>query len=240
MSSQPNPALAVRCRDLHKAYRVGEARVEALRGVELAVHAGELFLLAGPSGCGKTTLISILGAILSPDRGRCEVFGQDPNAMDERQRVHFRGATVGFVFQAFNLLPALSAQQNVAVPLLLNRVPRARAMARAQELLAAVGLGGREQALPGQLSGGQQQRVAVARALVHEPRLIVCDEPTSNLDHETGLEVMGLLRQVARNPQRALVVVSHDPRILGFADRIGHMDDGRITDITAGEAGEQL
>lgn len=232
--SNSRTGTAVECRNLHKDFGSGAASVSALRGVDLDVYRGELLMLVGPSGSGKTTLISIIAAILDRDAGQCDVFGRDPSQMSETERVRFRGATIGFVFQTFNLLPALSARLNVAIPLLLNGESRVRAMEQAQAGLESVGLGGRADALPPQLSGGQQQRVAIARALIHRPRLIVCDEPTSNLDHQTGIEVMDLLRNVAQDPERALIVVTHDPRILGAADRIAHMDDGRIVDVTAG------
>jgi putative ABC transport system ATP-binding protein len=148
--------------------------------------------------------------------------------MTQRTKTRFRGENVGFVFQAFNLLPTLSAAENASVPLLINGMARSKALDRAKEMLARVGLGDRAHSLPAQLSGGQQQRVAIARALVHGPKLIVCDEPTSALDHETGHKVMDLLREVALGEGRALVIVTHDARIFGFADRIARMDDGRI------------
>ncbi len=228
--------LAVRCRGITKSYGTGEARVPALRGIDLDVFRGELLMLVGPSGCGKTTLISVLAAILDQDAGECSVLGRDLRSLSQRERARFRGATIGFVFQQLNLLPALSAVENVAVPLLINGVSRHAALERAAAVLGEVGLGERLQALPAQLSGGQQQRVAIARALVHEPRLIVCDEPTSALDHQTGHNVMELMRRVATGPDRALVVVTHDARIFGFADRIAHMDDGRILDVVRGES----
>ena len=178
-------------------------------------------MLVGPSGCGKTTLISIIAAILDRDNGECEVLGRDASHMDRSERARFRGASMGFVFQTFNLLPALTVVENTAAPLLINGVPRA-------------------QALPGQLSGGQQQRVAIARALVHSPKLVLCDEPTSNLDRETGYVMMEILRNVARSPYRALVVVTHDSRIFEFADRIARMDDGRIVEIAEGRKSERL
>lgn len=225
--------LAVQCHDVTKTYGTGSAQVQALRGVNLDVQTGELLMLVGPSGCGKTTLISVIAGILDHDTGSCLVFEQDFKRMAQRARTQYRGTTIGFVFQSFNLLPALTAVENVAVPLLINGMRRREALARARELLIQVGLGERTQALPGQLSGGQQQRVATARALVHEPRLIVCDEPTSALDAETGQRVMDLLRAMALRPDRALVIVTHDTRIFGFADRIAKMDDGRIEKIVA-------
>lgn len=226
------PEIAVQCRGLTKSYGSDEARVMALRGADLDIYCGELFMLVGPSGCGKTTLISIIAALLDQDGGSCTTLDHNLQSMDKGERAHFRGTSIGFVFQTFNLLPALTIAENVAVPLLINRVPRKQAEARARAVLDSVGLGARADSLPAQLSGGQQQRVAIARALVHEPRLIICDEPTSNLDHETGQHMMQLLRNVAKAPERALVVVTHDPRIFEFADRIGQMDDGQIVEIT--------
>jgi putative ABC transport system ATP-binding protein len=224
--------VAVRCRGVTKSYGAGDAEVMALRGVDLDVQRGELLMLVGPSGCGKTTLISIITAILDADRGQCEVLGRDLSRMDENERARFRGNCIGFVFQAFNLLPALSALENVSVPLLIQGLPRKAAELRARAVLDSVGLGGRLDARPAKLSGGQQQRVAIARALVHEPALIICDEPTSNLDHQTGHEMMDILRDVARAPGRALVVVTHDTRIFEFADRIARMEDGKIIEVT--------
>ncbi|HXK22329.1 MAG TPA: ABC transporter ATP-binding protein [Myxococcota bacterium] len=223
--------VAVSVRGLTKTYGAGEARVMALRGVDLDVRRGELLMLVGPSGCGKTTLISVIAAILDQSGGEVRVLERDLRMLSERERARFRGETIGFVFQAYNLIPALTAAENAAVPLLIQGVPRSRALERAREVLDAVGLTARADARPAQLSGGQQQRVAIARALVHEPRIIVCDEPTSALDAETGHAVMELLQRVAQSSERALVVVTHDARIFGFADRIAHMDDGRIQRI---------
>lgn len=223
--------LAVRCRGVTKSFGVGDAKQAALRGVDMEVYQGELLMLVGPSGCGKTTLLSIITAILDPDGGDCEVLGRDVLHMPPDERTRFRGTSIGFVFQAFNLLPALTALENVCVPLLINGASRGEAEAGARSALAAVGLGERADATPSQLSGGQQQRMAIARALVHSPRLVVCDEPTSNLDHETGHEMMKILRARVQAPNRALIVVTHDSRIFGFADRIAHMDDGRVVEV---------
>jgi len=227
--------VAVVCRGVRKSYGTGGAQVIALRGIELEVRRGELMMLVGPSGCGKTTLISVIAGILDHDAGECAVFGRDFKSMGTRERTIYRGRTIGFVFQSFNLLPTLTAAENVAIPLLINGAERRVALGKAKELLAQVGLGDRCAALPGQLSGGQQQRVAIARALVHDPRLIVCDEPTSALDHETGQRVMELLKDVALKQERALVIVTHDARIFGFADRIAKMDDGRIVKMIESE-----
>ena len=230
-TAPPNRDIAVRCRGLTKTYGSGDASVMALRGIDLEVRRGELLMVVGPSGCGKTTLISVIAAILGQDAGQCEVLGRDLKNMDQKERTRFRGESIGYVFQMFNLLPALSALENVSIPLLLNGASRSEAESRAEEALQAVGLGTRPDARPSHLSGGQQQRVAIARALVHDPKLIVCDEPTSNLDHVAGHSMMELLRSAARNPDRALIVVTHDPRIFEFADRIARMDDGKIVEI---------
>lgn len=228
--------LAVLCKGVTKTYSTGGTKVHALRGVDLDIRMGELMMLVGPSGCGKTTLISVIAGILNRDGGECRVFGEDFDQMGTRARTRLRGQTVGFVFQQFNLLPALTATQNVAVPLLINGESQGAAMKRAREVLEKVGLKDKLNTLPKELSGGQQQRVAIARALVHGPRLIVCDEPTSALDHETGHVIMRMLKNVALDAQRALVIVTHDARIFGFADRIAKMDDGTVMEVVSPEA----
>ncbi len=219
---------AVFIRDLTKTFVTGEARVQALRGVNLNVRIGELLMLVGPSGCGKTTLISVIAGILNHDGGDCLVFGENLREMPQGKKTIFRGANVGFVFQAYNLIPSLTVEENVAVPLLITGKTRREALLRAREMLERINLGDKLNALPGNLSGGQQQRVAIARALVHSPRLIVCDEPTSALDADTGRLVMEVLRNTALASDRAIIVVTHDNRIFNFADRIAKMDDGRI------------
>jgi putative ABC transport system ATP-binding protein len=232
--------LAVHCRGVTKSYGTGDATVNALRGVDIDVRRGELLMIVGPSGCGKTTLISIIAAILDQDDGRCEVVGRDLQRMDESERAHFRGSSIGFVFQVFNLLPALTATENVAVPLLISGISWKQAESRARESLQLVGLGMRLGSFPAQLSGGQQQRVAIARALVHDPKLIVCDEPTSSLDHETGRAMMATIRGIAKSPDRTVIVVTHDTRIFEFADRIARMDDGKIVEFMGGERREHV
>jgi putative ABC transport system ATP-binding protein len=232
-------SVVVRCRGLTKSYGEGMARVEALRGIDLDVKGGELLMIVGPSGCGKTTLISIITAILEQNAGVCEVLGQETLKMEPAARIKLRAEDIGFVFQSFNLLPALTALENVSVPLLINGMKRHEAEAKAREVLETVGLGERLTAAVTQLSGGQQQRVAIARALVHNPRLVVCDEPTSNLDHRTGHEVMNVLRDRARKEGRALIVVTHDSRIFEYADRFARMEDGRIIEVLeASERGQ--
>jgi putative ABC transport system ATP-binding protein len=224
-------SLAVECRGVTKAFGVGDARVLALRGVDLEVPAGELTLLVGPSGCGKTTLISIVAGLLEPTEGKVNVLGENLTDMTSRTKVAFRGRNIGFVFQQYNLLPSLTAAENVAVPLLIEGRPRAAAVARGRELLTAVGMGDRANAPPSELSGGQQQRVAIARALIHDPRLLVCDEPTAALDAQSGQTIMEMIRTVAVQPGRAVIVVTHDSRVFAFGDRIVTMSDGRVDSV---------
>ena len=226
-------APAVLCRAVTKSYVSGPTKVMALRGVDLEVRLGELLMLVGPSGCGKTTLISVVAGILDHDEGECRVFQEDLRAMGRNPKTLFRGKNVGFVFQAFNLLPTLTALENVSIPLLLLGLKKAEAQSRALEMLTRVGLADRLQSLPAQLSGGQAQRVAIARALVHRPRLIVCDEPTSALDADTGHKVLEVFRETALAEDRALIIVTHDNRIFNFADRIARMEDGRIVSVEA-------
>ena len=224
---------AVVCRAVTKNYGSGQAVVRALRGVDLDVSQNELLMLVGPSGCGKTTLISVIAGVLDRDEGQCTVFGKDFSKLSSGERVRFRGQTIGFVFQAFNLIPTLTIAENVSVPLLLQGVSRREAIDRSREVLGRVGLGDRWRDTPTKLSGGQQQRVAISRAIVHRPRLIVCDEPTSALDHATGMKVMELLREAAGGEGKGLIVVTHDNRIFEFADRIAHMDDGQVDKIVS-------
>jgi putative ABC transport system ATP-binding protein len=229
--SADHPQVAVTCRGLTKAFGDGDARVMALRGVDMDVYGGQMTLLVGESGCGKTTLISVIAGLLDPTDGEVGVLGQNLRKLRGARLVNFRGKNIGFVFQQYNLLPALNAAENAAVPLLIAGMRRADAVARATKILDAVGMGSRAWSLPSQLSGGQQQRVAIARALVHEPKLLVCDEPTAALDAQSGKTVMELLRRVAVQPGRAVIVVTHDSRVFGFGDRIVHMSDGRIVNV---------
>jgi putative ABC transport system ATP-binding protein len=213
--------------------------VQALRGVDFETRFGELSFLVGPSGCGKTTLISIIAGLLDRTDGELSVLGTSLDDLSPSDRVLFRRRNIGFIFQQFNLLPALTAAENVAVPLITAGMPRRRAVDQASALLAQLGLGTRLNALPSTLSGGQQQRVAIARALVHEPRLVVCDEPTAALDHASGEAVMDLLAASAVRPGRTVIVVTHDTRVFHYAHSIAHMDDGRIVSVTRADGREQ-
>ena len=215
-----------------KTYGTGETAVAALTGATLDIRAGEVTLIEGPSGSGKTTLISILGLLLTPTAG--EVWLEDKNVagLGERELPGLRARNFGFVFQGFNLFPALSALENVAIAIRMKN-PRARgADAEARRLLDQVGLGSRAHHLPADLSGGQKQRVAIARALGGNPPILIGDEPTAALDTKTALSVMELLRELASTEHRAVVVVTHDPRLERFADRVVRVEDGHIEAIT--------
>jgi putative ABC transport system ATP-binding protein len=225
-----NNSIAISTNDLRKRFGNGGG-VEALRGVNFEARLGELTFLVGPSGCGKTTLLSVITGLLDATAGDVEVLGQRAEHLPPTQRVLFRRENIGFVFQQYNLLPALTAAENAAVPLIAAGVKRKEAVDRARSLLDQLGLNGRRDALPATLSGGQQQRVAIARALIHEPRLVVCDEPTAALDHETGEAVMKLIAANAVHPDRAAIVVTHDARVFHHADVIAHMDDGQIVKV---------
>lgn len=229
---QPNERWdAVACRGVKKHFGEGDARVEVLRGVDFGATLGEMTFLVGPSGCGKTTLISVIAGLLDPSEGRLDVLGHEHGELNGTARVLFRRRNLGFVFQQYNLLPSLTAAENAAVPLIADGVRRSVAVKRATELLDRLGMGEKAGAMPKVLSGGQQQRVALARALVHEPRLIICDEPTAALDHKTGESVMQLLATAAVAPDRAVIVVTHDNRVFHHAHTIAHMDDGVVTRI---------
>jgi putative ABC transport system ATP-binding protein len=240
-SEQTGPAtnvpgnVAVICRGVTKDFGTGEARVRALQDVNVEIAYGCLTLLVGPSGCGKTTLISIMAGLLDPTAGDVTLLGKSRRELNGRQLVRFRAQNIGFVFQQYNLLPALTAAENVAVPLLIRKVPRREAVRQGDEMLQAVGLGDRAHSRPVQLSGGQQQRVAIARALVNEPRLLVCDEPTAALDAHSGRNVMELLRKTTVRPDRAVIVVTHDSRVFDFGDQIISMSDGRVESIQSRE-----
>jgi putative ABC transport system ATP-binding protein len=216
------------CRGVTKEFHADKVTVRALRGIDLEIYPGQLTLLVGPSGCGKTTLLSCIAGILDETAGELQVLGQHLSELSGTQKARFRSENVGFVFQQFNLLPSLTAAENAAIPLIVAGRNRNEAIREAAGMLESMGLREKNDAFPTELSGGQQQRVAIARALVTKPRLIVCDEPTSALDAHTGHSIMELLREIAVQPGRSVVVVTHDPRVLEFADRIATMEDGRV------------
>ncbi len=218
----------IEVKNLVKTYGAGETAVHALKGVDLDVFESELLLLLGASGSGKTTLISIIGGILSATSGKCEIRGKEIVGLAQKQLPKIRLENIGFIFQGFNLFPALNVQENVEIALDLKGVRGGNAKKRAAELLERVGLQEKLKTYPSDLSGGQKQRVAIARALAGEPPIILADEPTAALDSESGKLIMDLLQELAHEKSRAVVVVTHDNRIFEYADRIVEIEDGRI------------
>lgn len=223
--------ITVECKEITKSYGEQETKVLALRGITFQAYKGELLMLVGPSGCGKTTLLSIISGIMSQDSGTCHIYGQDLSTLSSSTLTEYRGKNIGFVFQTLNLIPTLTALENIAIPLILAGVLKLEALRRAEDLLSKVGLHSRRDAYPPHMSGGEKQRVAICRGCIHMPRLIVCDEPTSALDHQTGIAVLQLFREIALTQESTLIIVTHDARILEFADRILHLDDGRIVSL---------
>ena len=222
-------------RNLALAYREGRRTHAVLRDASLRIEGGECVALLGRSGCGKSTLLNLLGAIDKPDAGSVTIDGVALGTLREPERTLFRRRHLGFVYQAFNLIPTLTAVENVALPLELNGIPGPEARHRAGELLETIGIGSRRDAFPDEISGGEQQRVAVARALVHRPRLVLADEPTGNLDSETGPRVLGLLRDLAKDQGGAQLIVTHSLAVARSADRIVTLAEGVVR-----EAGEHL
>jgi putative ABC transport system ATP-binding protein len=220
--------VVVRAVGLARRYKMGDAFVDALRGVDLTIAHGEFVALMGPSGSGKSTVLNLIGGLDRPTSGQVWINGSELSASDERTLTRHRRQHVGFVFQSFNLLPRLTAEENVALPLMFSGVPEKERRARARALLERVGLGPRLTHRPTELSGGEQQRVAVARALVGQPVLLLADEPTGNLDTATGAEIMALLRELNREQWLTLLVVTHDPEVAAFANRIVKLRDGKV------------
>jgi putative ABC transport system ATP-binding protein len=223
--------------DVVKFLGDGAGRVEALRGVSLKVAGGELTLLMGPSGSGKTTLLSILGCMLTPTSGTVHVSGQSTAGAEPEDLAKLRREHIGFVFQSYHLFPTLSALDNVRLALDVRGEAARSARAKAKEAMATVGLSHKVRSYPRELSGGEQQRVAIARAIVANPSAVLADEPTAALDSANGQTVMTVLARIARNPSRGVLVVAHDPRIIPFANRIIHIEDGRIVGVEPGGAG---
>jgi putative ABC transport system ATP-binding protein len=231
METITSSRVVIECRGLTKQFGAGTTAVLALRGVDVSVYAGQLTLLVGPSGCGKTTLLSVVTGILDPTQGEVQVLGRNVARMRSSEKSSFRARRIGMVFQGFHLLPALTSAENACVPLVMGGWSRRQAVAEARKLLAELGMPDAAEKAPFELSSGQQQRVAIARALLHRPPLVVCDEPTSALDQETGAGIMQLLRDAAVERDRAVFVVTHDPRLRRFADRVAVMEDGRIVNV---------
>jgi putative ABC transport system ATP-binding protein len=224
-------SIVVDVRGVEKSFGDGANKLHVLKHVNLQARTGEILMLVGPSGCGKTTLLSAIAGTLKVDSGEVRVFDQPLHQLSGGALTRFRANHIGFIFQQFNLIPTLSIAENVSVPLLIQGKSAGIAQRKAREILEAVGLGPRWNVRPSKLSGGEQQRVAIARALVHEPPLVICDEPTAALDAQNGEIVLDLFRGVARSPDRAVIIVTHDNRIFSYADRIARMDDGEIVDV---------
>ena len=220
--------IAVECRGVVKDFGTGSTKQRVLHGIDWQIPIGATTFLVGPSGCGKTTLISIIAGLLTATQGYVRILDNEITKMRRGRVVRFRADHLGFIFQQFNLLPSLTAVENAAVSLVVQGSTLASAKRQASVLLDRLGMEKNKLKYPNQLSGGQQQRVAIARALVHNPQIVISDEPTASLDAETGREVMELLRQVASAHNRAVIVVTHDNRIYPFADYIATMSDGRI------------
>ncbi|MGW4255939.1 ABC transporter ATP-binding protein [Streptomyces californicus] len=230
LAEDPARTVMVRVEDLHRSYGSGEAAVHALRGVSFDIPRGELVALKGRSGSGKTTLLNLVGGLDAPDGGRITVDGTEIVGLGEKGLLELRRDRVGFIFQSFGLIPILSAAENVGVPLRLRKADPAERDERVALLLSLVGLADHAEQRPGELSGGQQQRVAIARALANRPALLIADEPTGQLDAETGLAVMELLRAVVRSENVTALVATHDPQLLGLADRVLELSDGHIVE----------
>lgn len=227
-SRQTRSGPLLRARDLRKTYELGRRKVEVLRGISFDVDAGEFVAMRGASGSGKSTLLHLLGGLDVPDAGTIEFDGETLGGLGPARLAAFRNRQVGFVFQAYHLIPELDAVENVCLPARIGRRGAAETEARARELLARVGLSDRLDHLPAELSGGEQQRVAIARALIHRPRLVLADEPTGNLDSQTGGGIMDLLCALQREEGMTLVMVTHDPRVAARAPRSLELEDGRV------------
>ncbi|WP_246128358.1 ABC transporter ATP-binding protein [Planctopirus ephydatiae] len=213
------------------SFKTAAGTVSVLKGVDFEAPIGKLTMLVGPSGCGKTTLISLIAGLLRGASGTMEVFGNEVLTMSASMLVPYRLKNIGFIFQQYNLLAGLTASENVAVPLVASGTGWPVALEKGRILLGKLGMNAHIDKLPSQLSGGQQQRVAIARTLIHEPRLLLCDKPTAALDGQSGKVVMNLLKELAVADDRAAIVVSHDPRVYSFADRVVHMEDGLVAKV---------
>ncbi|HEV2621105.1 MAG TPA: ABC transporter ATP-binding protein [Frateuria sp.] len=220
----------IEIRDLAKVYARGKQKVEVLHHIDLAIAAGDFLALMGPSGSGKTTLLNLIGGLDTPSAGSISVGGQRIDQLGAGALAKWRAANVGFVFQFYNLMPMLSAQRNVELPLLLTKLSASERRQRASIALQLVGLADRASHKPGELSGGQQQRVAIARAIVSDPTLLVCDEPTGDLDRQSAEDVLGLLRTLNREHGKTIVMVTHDPKAAEYANHTLHLDKGTLVE----------
>jgi putative ABC transport system ATP-binding protein len=221
--------VAIETQNLYKTYHTNGIVVEALRGVDLRISTGEFVAVMGPSGCGKSTLLHLLGGLDHPTQGDIFINGIQMNALNESERAVLRRKTIGFVFQAYNLLPNLTVSDNIELPGLLSGESPQKVTARQEQLLETLGISDKERTFPGELSGGEQQRVAIARAIINSPAVLLVDEPTGNLDTTSGTEVMNLLRSL-HNEGQTILLVTHDPKVAGYAARVIFMRDGKLVD----------
>jgi putative ABC transport system ATP-binding protein len=228
MSSDNN--VLVKVRNVHKVYHRGSERIDVLQGVNLDIPQGDFLALMGPSGSGKTTLLNLLGGLDRPTEGALEVAGERIDEMSGGRLARWRSEYIGFVFQLYNLIPVLTAERNVELPLLLTNLSRAERRRRVQIALSVVGLADRAKHYPRQLSGGQEQRVGIARAIVTDPTLLLCDEPTGDLDRKSGDEILALLQALNRDHGKAIVMVTHDPHAAAAARRVVHLEKGRLSE----------
>jgi putative ABC transport system ATP-binding protein len=219
----------VRASGLHKEFKRGSERIDVLQGVDLEIPSGDFLALMGPSGSGKTTLLNLLGGLDSPTRGTIAIAGQQIDKMSSGQLARWRASNIGFVFQLYNLLPVLTAERNVELPLLLTKLSRKERRRHVEVALRVVGLSDRARHYPRQLSGGQEQRVGIARAIVIDPTLLLCDEPTGDLDRKAGDEILDLLQALNRENGKTIVMVTHDPHAAARAKRVLHLDKGVLT-----------
>jgi putative ABC transport system ATP-binding protein len=232
--ASPAPAEAIVTKDLTKWFGTGETKVTAVNGIALVAHFGEMLFLVGPSGSGKTTTLSMMSGILRPNSGTVLVKGADIWTQSEDQLADFRLNTIGFVFQDYHLFPRLTSAENVAIPLILKQRDWKESITEANRILEVVGLKDRGEILPVKLSGGEQQRVAIARAIISSPEILILDEPTASLDGDTGRMIIAFVKEHILNEKRCILIVTHDARINEYADRIIHMEDGRITGLDKG------
>ncbi len=238
MSTTPGPEVIVALRDVQKSYPLGKMVVNAVRGVSFEIHKGEFSALAGPSGSGKTTVLNLIGCVDTPTSGEVMVAGQRTSGLNDNQLTQLRLFKVGFIFQTFNLVPVLSAYQNVEFPLLLQKkVAKDEIKRRVTHYLEKVGLADKMQHRPGELSGGQRQRVAIARALVTEPAIVLADEPTANLDSQTGGEILALMKELNERDGTTFIFSTHDHNVISLADRVLWLADGRLREAGATAAG---
>nr|APZ78707.1 ABC transporter ATP-binding protein [Hyalangium minutum] len=230
LQSNESEGVAACLQDVTKEYQLGKTTVQALRGINLSIAVGSYTVICGPSGSGKSTALQLLGCLDMPTTGRVEIAGQDVIALSDKARTSFRAQHLGFVFQNFNLVPVLTALENVEYPLQLTVRDAAERRERAQKMLEAVGLGAMLQRRPAELSGGQRQRVAVARAMVKRPKLVLADEPTANLDRRTGAELIAMMRAMQREHQTTFILSSHDPQMIEGADERIRIEDGCVVE----------